>query len=351
MIMKKPYVFTSLTRISPLPDIDFQVAPRPFDQWENGDYVVAEVTTRRNALKVELVNGRMMETAKGDLVVGALGVRFATLEAVGSWQDVQEDLQMHMLTGAGLMGRATSRSFQLPPLIGIKYLGHVKVDGHFTGMDDYVKHQEHADFKTPCILMVGTSMSAGKTTAAKIIIRELKKKNLRILGAKITGAGRLRDILVMKDSGADAIYDFVDVGLPSSICEEGQYRKALRTLLHHMAGEQADVAVMEIGASPMEPYNGQTAIEMLGDNIKTIILCASDPYGVYGVMKAFGLKPDLVSGIATNTEAGVQLIEKLSGVRALNVMDPESRGEMVDIIMKTLNSKTPVAVEGQKIKN
>ena len=337
--MKKPYVFTSLTRISPLPETDFQVKFRPLNQWKNADYVVAEVTTRRNALKIELVNGRMMEAAKGDLIVGALGTRFATLEAVGSWQDVQDDMQMHMLTGAGLVGKATSRSFQLPPLIGVKYLGHVKVYGHFANMNDFVEHADPVNFKTPCILMVGTSMSAGKTTAAKIIIRELKKKGLKILGAKITGAGRYRDILVMKDAGADAIYDFVDVGLPSSICAEDQYQTALHTLLHRMASENADLAVMEIGASPMEPYNGQTAIEILGDNIKTIVLCASDPYGVYGVMKAFGLKPDLVSGIATNTEAGVQLIEKLSGVRALNVMDPERRGEMVEIIMNTLKSE------------
>ncbi|MEO1052970.1 MAG: hypothetical protein AAFX87_20210 [Bacteroidota bacterium] len=53
-------------------------------------------------------------------------------------------------------------------------------------------------------------------------------------------------------------------------------------------------------------------------------------------MKAFGLKPDLVSGVATNTEAEVQLIEKLSGVRALNIMDLETHGEILDIIDKSI---------------
>lgn len=333
--MKKPYVFSSVTRISSLGEIDFQVEAVPRQHWCNGDYVVAEVITRMNSLKIELTNGRMTEAGKGDIVVGALGARFATLEVVGTWERVQEDMEMHLLTGAGLMGRTTSKSFQLPPLIGIKYLGHVKVKGKSVNMIDVVKKLPTLQFSTPCILLVGTSMSAGKTTAAKIIIRELKKINCKILGAKLTGAGRYRDILTMKDAGADAIYDFVDVGLPSSFCPEVEYEKALVQLLTRMASKQMDIAVVEIGASPLEPYNGKSAIEAIKDNIISILLCASDPYAVYGVIKAFGLKPDLVSGVATNTEAGVELIEKLCAVRALNVMDPEKRPEMLKILLKS----------------
>ena len=209
-------------------------------------------------------------------------------------------------------------------------------------MKNFVEKPETTKFETPCILLVGTSMSAGKTTAAKILIRSLKKYNLKILGVKLTGAGRYRDILTMQDSGASAIYDFVDVGLPSSICPVDEYKQALEQLLSKMAQEQADLAVVEIGASPMEPYNGKTAIDMISKNIKTKILCASDPYGVLGVMKAFGLKPDLVSGIATNTEAGIQLIEKLSGVKALNIIDPETHPQMMDILRKSLKGE-PVA--------
>jgi hypothetical protein len=335
--MKESYVYTSLTRISNLPEIDFEVKPVPHREWRNADYALVEVTTHRNVLNIELANGRMVHAAKGDLVVGALGVRFATLEAVGSWRDVGADLQMELLTGAGLLGKATSSSFQLPPLIKVGYLGHIFVKGKPANMKDYVKPESQATFDTPCIILVGTSMSAGKTTAARIIIRELKNLDLKILAAKITGAGRYRDILVMGDAGADAIMDFVDVGLPSSVCPESEFKPALTTLLSRMAKVQADVAVIEIGASPLEPYNGQLAIDMLRQNQKSIVLCASDPYGAYGVMKAFGLKPDLVSGVATNTEAGVQLIEKLTGVRALNIMDPDSRPEMLKIITKSLN--------------
>jgi len=337
--MNKQFVFSSLTRISPLEETHFEVEKIKKENWQNGDYVVTEVISRRNALRVELSNGRMVEAARGDLIVGALGKRFATLEATGSWEDVKDDGEMHLMTGAGLMGKVTSRSFMLSPLIKIKYVGHIKVFGHMANMHDFYPKMKWTGFDIPVILLVGTSMSAGKTTAAKIIIRELKKHNIRVVGAKLTGAGRYRDILSMGDAGADKIYDFVDVGLPSSICDKVTYKAAARNLLSMMGNDGADIAVVEIGASPMEPYNGDIAIDLIKKNIKSTILCASDPYGVYGVMRAFGLKPDLVSGIATNTSAGTQLIENLCGVRALNIMDPEVRPEMMKIIKKCLKGE------------
>lgn len=58
----------------------------------------------------------------------------------------------------------------------------------------------------------------------------------------------------MHDAGADAIYDFVDVGLPSTICPEAEYRSALDGLMSRVAGVDADPAVVEVGASPLEPY-------------------------------------------------------------------------------------------------
>ena len=57
-----------------------------------------------------------------------------------------------------------------------------------------------------------------------------------MVGAKLTGAGRYRDILAMQDAGADHIFDFVDAGLPSTVVPESEYRPALRNLLSRMAG-------------------------------------------------------------------------------------------------------------------
>lgn len=335
--MTARYFFTSMTRITDLPERDFGVEPLDRDDWSTGDYVVAEVTTASSGQRVELANGRMIEVAEGDLVVGALGRRHATLEATGTWEEVGDDGRMALLTSAGLLGACTSISPMVPTLTGVLYRGHVLARDHKLSMGDFVSPEPDRPFETPTVLLVGTSMSAGKTTAARVVIRLLKQHHdLTVLGAKLTGAGRYRDVLSMKDAGADRIFDFVDVGLPSTVVTEEGYRERLRTLLSKMAAVEADVAVIEAGASPLEPYNGATAIEKIQHAVDFTVLCSSDPYAVVGVTEAFGARPDLVTGICTNTIAGVELSEQLSGIRALNVRDKAAHPELLELLEEHL---------------
>lgn len=327
-----------MLRISDLDKEPFSVEKLDKVKWKTGDYVVGKITDPgSNLLKVELINGRMRSIMEGDLVVGALGERYATLEATGTWKEIEEDGIMHLLTGAGLFGKCTSKSVYLPNLIELQYTGHVVKNGNICTMDDYVPDVSFSKFSLPVILLVGTSMSAGKTTSAKIIVNQLKRAGLKIVAGKLTGASRYRDTLSLKDVGASYIFDFVNIGLPSSIYPREKFRKKLIQLLSKINSVNADVAVIELGASPLEPYNGDVAFEELKDNIKCTVLCASDPYAVYGVMKSFNLRPDIVSGIATNTYAGSELIEKLCKVKALNLIDPRTSKELKNILSEKLN--------------
>ena len=243
-----------------------------------------------------------------------------------------EILRVH----AGLFGKLTSKSAFLPALLSLTYRGHVLVNGKKSTMRDFVPVLPEQPFTLPVVLIVGTSMSAGKTSSARLIVRLLKEAGLKVIGAKLTGAGRYRDILSVKDAGADWIFDFVDVGLPSTVCPEEEYRRSLRQLLTRMMATEADVVVAEAGASPLEPYNGATAMAELRQNVRCTVLCASDPYGVVGVTTAFERQPDLVAGAAANTEAGIQLVGKLSGLKALDLLDKQSLPQLRDILKATL---------------
>lgn len=336
--MNTGYIFTSLLRISDLDTNPFELKQLDKVQWKTGDYVVGEITNPgSDNLKIELINGRMRGFMKGDLVVGALGERYATLEATGSWREVEDDGIMHLLTSGGLIGKCTSKSVYLPYLIEIRYLGHASRGDQICKMDDFVPQVTPHTFKIPVILLVGTSMSAGKTTVARIVVNHLKRAGLKIVAGKLTGASRYRDTLSLKDVGAHAIFDFVDIGLPSSVFPREQFRNRLRQLLSQMSHSEADVAVIELGASPLEPYNGDIAYEEIKNQVKCTILCASDPYAVYGVMKSFKLTPDIVSGIATNTYAGSELIEKLCEVKALNLIDPSTSSDLKKILSNKLS--------------
>ncbi len=334
--MTPPITLASLSRIADLSQTGFDITPIDRSDWETGDYAVCEVTETSRSSQIELTTGRMTEVTVGDLVIGALGIRAATLEAVGSWQDVGEDLRLQAMTAAGLLGRVTSQSSFIPKPIDLIYRGHVTRAGGKVSMRHFVVAPTSTTLTCPVLLLIGTSMSSGKTTSARVIIRRLKRMGLRVAGAKLTGAGRYRDILAMSDAGADAIYDFVDAGLPSSVCDEETYGRALTTLLGRISDENPDVLVAEAGASPLEPYNGEAALRQIRPQVRCTVLCASDPYAVVGVTQGFGFEPDLVAGVATSTSAGVEVIRRLAGRPALNLLDMHCHAELDDLLVRHL---------------
>ena len=311
----------SLTRISDLDKNPFEIRPLPRSQWESGDYVLTEATAPASELyQVEASSGEMLPVEPGDTIIGAFGSREATLEGVGSYTAVTSN-RMHMLTAAGLFGRFTSFSIMLPRPMSVIYRGHIVRDGRKVMMGDFALRAEVRPFTVPTILMVGTSMSAGKTVTGRRVCEILSAGGFKVIGSKLTGAGRFRDVASFRKCGASEIYDFVDVGLPSTVGPEADFRAAIRHLLSHIESRKPDFLVTEAGASPLEPYNVAAAMDELGDNIRCTILCASDPYAVVGVRDAFNLEPDLVAGRAAQTSAAVELVRKLTGLRALNVID------------------------------
>jgi hypothetical protein len=338
-VVSAHYFYTSVTRNSDLWVHPFETVKLDRNEWDTGDFVVGRATGKRNRLwECETKSGRMADMVRGDLLIGALGKRAATLEGVGDWKEVGADRELEALTSAGLLGKATSISPMLPDLMRFEYLGHATREGKKLGMMDFVQPAAPRKLDIPVILIIGTSMSAGKTSSGQVIVRALSYLGLNVVAAKLTGAARYRDILTFRDAGAVNVFDFVDAGLPSTVCPEPAFRDALELMLSKIAACDADVLVAESGASPLEPYNGGTVIEYLRDLTRFTVLCASDPYAVLGVQTAFGgrMKADLVSGPAANTTAAVKLVKELSGHRALNLLDRNTYPELIALLKQAL---------------
>ncbi|NNF59173.1 MAG: hypothetical protein HKN04_13140 [Rhodothermaceae bacterium] len=332
-VERHPHVrLTSLTRIASLDQVPFSLRTLAHDDWVSGDYVACKVVSPHGAFRqIELPGGRMIFVERGDVLIGALGRRHATLELTGTFEAVEDDGRMHLLSGGGMMGRVTSVAPAIGAMMDLHYRGHLFVDERKATMERFVPETDPIPFSIPTVLLVGTSMSAGKTTAGRLAVRHLRKQGLVVAGAKLAGAGRYRDVLAFGDAGAAPILDFVDAGLPSTVVPEAEYQRALGWLLARLAAAHPDVAVIEVGASPLEPYNGAAAIEALQDRIAFVMLAASDPYAAHGIIEAYGLRPDLICGRATNTHAGVELAERLCGVPALNLSEtPEALGPLLD---------------------
>ncbi len=200
---------SSITRITDLETKAFQYRPLPHRAWATGDCVLCKVTGKPGPLyHVELPSGRMCQVFDGDLVIGAFGKRAATLEGVGDWESIGDDHNLHALTSAGLLGKATSVSPLLPPMMELVYRGHIVRGDDKVTMDHFCTHLDPSGKTTspllkPVILLIGTSMSSGKTTSGRVIVHELKRRGLTVAAAKLTGAARYRDVLSLGDAGPD----------------------------------------------------------------------------------------------------------------------------------------------------
>lgn len=333
-------IHTSVTRITDLSETSYELRTRRPEVWEMDEYVLARVTQRPDSdVWIEDHLGRRVELMEGETVVGALGTRRATRGYVGSFEDVAEDGRMHVMTGGGVLGRVVSTSPFSPSPIEVEYVGHVAVDDDVVRMGDHALDPVDAQLETPVVLVYGTSMSSGKTMSIRVITRVLVEQGYSVAACKLTGAGTYKDALSMAVAGAEPIYDFVDAGLPTTVVSDGTFRASIEPVLGHVEAHDSDVDVLvaEVGASPLEPYSGETAIELIEDNVAFSVLCATDPYAVVGIESAFGRTADVVAGIATNTTAGIDLIEEFTDCTPLNLTQETSKEPLVRLLDAALS--------------
>lgn len=360
------YIFGSLTRISDLERIPFEVYKvMDKSEWATGDYIVGKYLCEDHSHAYaaapantghfcELPSGRHRFYLPGDVTVGALGSRNATQELCGDWQMIEHPNPngptiLDDIAGSGLFGKETSRSSRYPSQAQFEYLGHVFRDGKKVNMKDFVPSQEEipsleASPECPTILIIGTSMSCGKSCTARVAIRSLQEMGIpNVVAAKLTGAGYHNDILGFSDAGATAVLDFVDAGLPSTVLPEEDYLKALQKLFGMMDKCRPEILVIEAGASPCESYNGEVVLKAFANHRKLfVILCASDAYAVTGAtehLKTLGIRPDLVTGIIANTVAGRDLALEMNDIPASSLNSDRAVEEFMELMREKLGLK------------
>jgi hypothetical protein len=97
------------------------------------------------------------------------------------------------------------------------------------------------------IVVVGSSMNAGKTTVVGTLARALSRAGHRVAAAKLTGTAASKDTRFFASSGARPVLDFTDAGYPSTyMLGIDDLLLMHHTLLTHLRASAPDYIIIEI---------------------------------------------------------------------------------------------------------
>ncbi|MDQ2069586.1 hypothetical protein [Natronospira bacteriovora] len=318
----------SVTRQIPL---DRALTLSPDMEVVPGSVIAARVLNDKNAYNtLEDVFGRLNRVNSGDLIVGALGHR----KALHGYEGVMPEKvavgdRLQLLNLGGVIGHCLSHNPEVGPPFELEVLGQVMVYPEFGSRRGVAARvQDHAVAsgtslpRCPVVFVAGTCMNSGKTAAATRLIKGLRQSGLRVAGCKLTGISALRDILEMRDYGAEWVSDFTDAGATGTTPANAA---ALSHRIFAALGRHSpDVIVAETGDGVMGEYGVQAILEdpELQSLCAAFVFCANDPVGVAGgvhYLKArFGLAVDVITGPATDNAVGLRFIRDEVGVAAHN---------------------------------
>lgn len=212
-----------------------------------GDIVLARVELIGQHKALEQPDGRRNTLYPGDEVLVAYGHRYAPdqFEAV-----VPEDLgNCHLAAAGGLAARVLTRHAAIGEPTRLEPLGLLvgPAGGVVNLRAQALAPVPETSLRPPTLAVVGTSMNAGKTTAAAALIQGLTRSGLTLGAAKVTGTGAGGDLWQMHDGGAIRALDFTDAGYPSTCGLNGDELLDVVSLLRgHLIAAGAEVIVFEV---------------------------------------------------------------------------------------------------------
>ena len=285
--------------------------------------VLARVTAIGHHAKLELPQGRRSQLYKGDEIVVTYANRYAPDQFEA---EVPDDLgECHLVAAGGIAARMLSKNAKTRNPTRIRPLGLLAdLHGRRLNVNDWrIDSGPFPKPLPPVIVVAGTAMNAGKTTAAARLIRGLVRAGKRVGAAKVTGTGAGGDYWQMMDAGACEVVDFTDAGYASTYQLPAQeIEKVFLRLLSHLGSLKTDVIVVEVADGVLQ---AETAALLASQGFSyycdKLIFAASDAMGaVAGVqwLQSKGLNVHAVSGALTASPLAVRETSTALGLPVLS---------------------------------
>jgi hypothetical protein len=287
-----------------------------------GDLIVAKVEHLGTHDHVEDPHGRRVRLYPGDLVIGAYGNRYATEVYEGY---VPAGQRTHLLTAGGLIGTvAAAHEAHADPT-------RLEVAGRL--VDERLRPLSLEDFARPLpplapvtsvpitVAVLGTSMSAGKTTTTAAIVRGFARAGFAPGAGKVTGSGSGKDRWAYQDAGAHGLLDFLDFGMPSTFGYPPERLGATITAIRDgLATEGCDVVVLEIADGLLQEETAWLARRLPGF-ADAVVFAAADALSArsgVALLREIGVPVRAVSGLVTRSPLATREATAATGLPVLS---------------------------------
>ncbi|MCG8555906.1 MAG: hypothetical protein MJD61_11565 [Proteobacteria bacterium] len=303
-----------------------------------GDVVVAEIVKTGKHQRVMTASNKRLRMYPGDKILGALGNRYATMAFEARVSSLHK---LHMLTGAGMLGTVRSRHSEQRAPTELRYLGHLLDEsGKPVNLKDRLFPTETTEL-APCrtLLVVGTAMDTGKTTAVARLARGLARRGKRVAACKLTGSVSHRDPDELLATGVVDVRDFSDYGLPSTyLCPQDELVRLYTRMLEDAARCEPEIVLMELADGLLQRETSMLLSEPgLRRRAAGVLLtapCAASALYAVAAVEQLGHRVVGVSGVITNSPL---LVAEFGGRSSVPVASSAGSGDaLTDLVLERL---------------
>jgi Ni2+-binding GTPase involved in maturation of urease and hydrogenase len=198
---------------------------------------------------------------------------------------------------------------------------------------------DYPEVDVPLVVVAGTSMESGKTSAAAAAVAALAS-NHRVAGVKLTGTALRKDIERLSEAGADVTADFSDAGI---LCTKtaAETRHAIGTILPEVE-QSVDVIVAELGGGIITFGPEHALASRLTEQIDLFVFAAGDEVAAAGgvciLRDQYGVDPDAIVGPACDTALGRERIAERTGVETVATVDEASRRSFRRLVVARIDA-------------
>jgi hypothetical protein len=304
---------------------DLPIVWSPVGEVTAGDLLLCEVVRTGLHGRVETDSGSRRKLYAGDRIVCAVANRYATslLEAVAKIDGDHAD----MISASGLCGRVVAHTQKASSPTSLRVLGQAFVDDRPLNLRSLPRAAAGPVVREPrWIVVVGSAMDSGKTTACSAIIRGLVEKGHKVGAAKVTGTASGRDFGSFRDAGANPVLDFLDAGFASTAgCDLADLLDVTEHSAAHLRAAGVDCAVIEIADGLLQPET-RTLLEHLqrimpDPEVVVTVRESMSAVGAVEMLGALGYRVAAVSGLLTNSPLIRREAELASGACTVATSD------------------------------